>query len=217
VGNFDTNREDGMPFFYDETGIERPQGDAEHVPPPRADEFMYLSPTEFGGEAETVRFSVAEPQQGADLPLWELRREEDQRQRTFAFAVPELRKAGVKRLYCRYDGGHDEGFAWLDRVEMTDGGWLDVGAISERLFDDGLLDRVCDAGIMIPSSSSDRAEVRYFLDDWLVNEWAVMLMGDAYGTGEYSMYGAFTVDLEACTITDDRNADPVVQNIKIAT
>jgi hypothetical protein len=31
------------------------------------------------------------------------------------------------------------------------------------------------------------------------------------------MYGAFTVDLEACTITDDRNAGPVVQNIKIAT
>jgi hypothetical protein len=30
------------------------------------------------------------------------------------------------------------------------------------------------------------------------------------------MYGAFTVDLEACTIRDDPNADPLVQNIRIA-
>jgi hypothetical protein len=29
------------------------------------------------------------------------------------------------------------------------------------------------------------------------------------------MFGAFTVDLEARTITDDPRADPVVQNISI--
>jgi hypothetical protein len=54
--------------------------------------------------------------------------------------------------------------------------------------------------------------VRYSLCD----EWATMLLGSGYGTGEYSMYGAFTVDLEACTISDDPDADPVVQNIEIA-
>ena len=43
-----------------------------------------------------------------------------------------------------------------------------------------------------------------------------MLMADCYGTGEYSMYGAFTADLEACTIVDDRNADPIGQNIRIS-
>ena len=43
-----------------------------------------------------------------------------------------------------------------------------------------------------------------------------MLLGVSYGTGEYSMYGAFTVDLATCTITDDRETDPVVQNIRIS-
>ena len=50
----------------------------------------------------------------------------------------------------------------------------------------------------------------------LSNEWASLLLGESYGTGEYSMYGAFVVDLDKCTITDDPNADPVVQNIDIA-
>jgi hypothetical protein len=54
------------------------------------------------------------------------------------------------------------------------------------------------------------------VEDWLCSEWASMLLGDSYGTGEYSMYGAFTVDLVGCTITDDRDAEPVVQNIEIA-
>jgi hypothetical protein len=47
--------------------------------------------------------------------------------------------------------------------------------------------------------------------------WASMLLGEGFGTGEYSMYGAFTVDLETCAITDNRNADPIVENIQIAT
>ena len=44
----------------------------------------------------------------------------------------------------------------------------------------------------------------------------MLLLGRGFGTGEYCMYGAFWVDLEACTIIDDGNADPVVQNITIA-
>jgi hypothetical protein len=43
-----------------------------------------------------------------------------------------------------------------------------------------------------------------------------MLLGKSYGTGNYSMYGAFTVDLETCMITDDPNAVPVVRDIEIA-
>jgi hypothetical protein len=65
-------------------------------------------------------------------------------------------------------------------------------------------------------SLPDRQKLDHILQD-LCNEWASMLLGDSYGTGEYSMYGAFAVDLEACTITDDRAADPIVENIQIAT
>jgi hypothetical protein len=222
---------DGMPFIYDETEIEWPE-DGSEPPPPRADQFVYLSPPNYGGAPEPVRFSVAEPQQAAEpapapggppLSGEEFRRrhektQEERRQRTFAFAVPELRKTGVQRFYCRYDGGHDEGFSRLDRAEMTDGTRLDADALSRRLTDAGLLNKIYAAGIMRPSAHfSDRELLRQFLDHWLANEWATMLLGDGYGTGEYSMYGAFTVDLEACTVFDDRHADPVVQNIRIAT
>ena len=83
-----------MPFVYDETEIEWPEDDDEYEsPPPRADEFMYLPPPEFGGAAEPVRFFVAEPRQGAELapvPRESPRdrpRHEERRRRTFAFVV----------------------------------------------------------------------------------------------------------------------------------
>jgi hypothetical protein len=220
-----------MPFIYDETEIEWPQ-DGSEPPPPRADQFVYLSPPNYGGAPEPVLFSVVEPQQAAEpvsapggplLSGEEFRRrhektQEERRQRTFAFAVPELRKAGVQRFYCRYDGGHDEGFSRLDHAEMTDGARLDADTLSRQLTGAGLLDKIYATGIMRRSAHfSDQELLRQFLDDWLANEWATMLLGDSYGAGEYSMYGAFTVDLEACTVVDDRQADPVVENIRIAT
>ena len=56
-----------MPFIYDETQIEWPEDDDDYEPPPpRADQFVYLSPPEFGGAPEPVGFSVAEPQQAAE-------------------------------------------------------------------------------------------------------------------------------------------------------
>src|SRR5712664_1093424 len=145
-----------MPFIYDETDIEWPDDDDYEPPPPRADQFVYLSPPEFGGAPEPARFAVAEPQQAAgpasapDEPprsVEESRRQreksqEERRQLAFAFAVPELRKAGVRRVYCRYDGGHDEGFSRLDRAEMADGARLDADALSRRLYDAGLLDKI---------------------------------------------------------------------------
>src|SRR6516164_5038460 len=106
-----------MPFVYDETEIQWPEDDDDwEPPPPRADQFIYLSPPDFGGAPEPVRFSVAEPPQAAEpapapgerLTPKEIRRRaeksgEERRQRAFAIAVPALRKAGVRRLYCRYN------------------------------------------------------------------------------------------------------------------
>jgi hypothetical protein len=125
------------------------------------------------------------------------------RQQLFAIAIPELQKAGVRRAYCRYDGGHDEGFAWPDYFEMQDGGRISPRDLAGRLRGAGLTDSA--AGI-----TNRHAFVETDLDALrrLCFEWASLLLGHGYGTGEYSMYGAFTVDLDACTITDDRIADP---------
>ncbi len=236
--------------------------------PPRADQFQYLTPPEFGGAPEPVHFSLEPitpqpeppppveppppfrhippapaPPQGRsilDILLGWLRRAPSpqpttavratlvvqrpgrdpaqRRQQLFAIAIPELRNAGVRRAYCRYDGGHDEGFAWPVRFDMQDGGRLSPRELAERLRGAGLLDRLYAANVvdrpMGPSPDQERDDV---VLGWLCDEWASLLLGDGYGTGEYSMYGAFTVDLHACTITDDRNADPIVGNIHIAT
>jgi hypothetical protein len=126
----------------------------------------------------------------------------------------------------RYDGGNDEGFAWADCFEMQDGTRIDADTIGRRLYEMKVQDTLYDVGIMkrgsfrmlVPDGVSDQ-EMERLNDvamDWLCYEWAAMLLGRSFGTGEYSMFGAFTVDLETCMIVDDPDADPVVKNIQIA-
>jgi hypothetical protein len=226
-------KEGDMPFVYDETEVEWPEDDSD-PPPPRADQFVYIPPPQFGGAPEPVRFSVAsviaaaessEPQQPPSSSEEERRRwqerqrreHEQRRERLFATVIPELRKIGARRAHYRYDGGNDEGFSWLESVEMQDGGRINAGALTQRLLDIRLLDKLNAANVIGARRDSrpDQEELDLVLL-WLCDEWATMLLGRGYGTGEYSMYGAFTVDLEACTIADDRNADPIVNNIRIS-
>jgi hypothetical protein len=202
-----------MPFVYDETEIEWPDDDSE-PPPPRSDQFVYLAPPQLGGAREPVRFSVVAP--GA--ATGESDRWKKLAQQHLAIMVPALREIGGRRAYCRYDGGHDEGFAWLDSIELSDGARINADAVAQRLYDIQVHSRLRTAGLLNgPREFSDLEQLRDHLRHWLCNDWATMLLGDSYGTGEYSMYGAFTVDLEACTIADDPHADPVVENIAIAT
>jgi len=219
-----------MPFIYDETQVEWPDDDTE-PPPPRRDQFVYLPPPQFGGAREPVRFSVASFT-GQSLLLspisWLLsrssraslashRQHASHRQRLLAVVVPELRQIGARRAYCRYDGGNDEGFCWFDSVEMEDSERITAAALVQRAWEAQLLDKLYAAEVMRPSDAiSGQQQLDVFVRYTLCHEWASMLLGDRYGTGEYSMYGAFTVDLETCTITDDPGADPVVQNIRIA-
>jgi hypothetical protein len=252
-----------MPFVHDQTEIEWPEDDSEPEPP-RADQFVYIPPPEFGGAREPVRFSVVppdlslepnEPHRPAEreppaqteppgrsildrllgrlrLPAAQQRsqgayqeerkrqeRAQDQRRlQLFAVMVPALREIGGRRAYCRYDGGNDEGFAWLDSIEMRDGTRINADSVAQRLGDIQVQDKLCAANIMKRAHGvSDREQLKDFVRYWLCSEWASMLLGNSFGTGEYSMYGAFIVDLEACTVNDDPRADPVVENIRIAT
>jgi hypothetical protein len=221
-----------MPFVYDQTEIELPKDDSD-PPPPRADEFVYIPAPEFGGAAGTVRFSVPAPGTPIEPPQppaptapqssYEERRQqserlhEQRRQQLFAVVIPVLREIGARRAYCRYDGGNDEGFSWLDNVEMQDGARIGTDALEQRLSDVQLMEKLYAAGMMKRTDHmSEQEHLKSFVRYSLCDEWATMLLGSGYGTGEYSMYGAFTVDLEACTISDDPDADPVVKNIEIA-
>jgi len=146
-------------------------------------------------------------------------RQELEAQRIFAVVVPALRALGVQGAYCRYDGGNDEGFAWLDYYELQGGERIEEDALVQRLYESKIQDEFHAAGFVNHpksiTSGDELSWLRMFMGQ-LSSEWASLLLGESYGTGEHSMLGAFTVDLDACTITDDSNADPVVQNIDIA-
>jgi hypothetical protein len=250
-----------MPFFYDESNIEWPE-DGSDPPPPRADQFEYMTAAEYsGGPAAPARFSIlpfsdeAEPEPplpatpaappqaerggflrrlfgGNSAPETQQRRQVQiqdsmrrqmllQKKRTqqlFSTMIPALRSLGVRRAYCRYDGGHDEGFSWLDHYETQAEGRIDVGVLVKGLHDMGIHDQLranFKDHMKGVSAEQKMADIRSFATDWLANDWAWALLGN-FGAGEYSMYGAFTVDLEECLITEDSNAQPIVQNITIA-
>jgi hypothetical protein len=145
-------------------------------------------------------------------------------ERLLSIMVPALRQIGGRRVYCRYDGGHDEGWAWFDSLELQDGERLNLDALGQRLHDIQVHTKLHSASfklhdhysIRTGGRPSDQGALKSVVNDWLCHEWASMLLGRSFGTGEYSMYGAFTVDLETCTVTDDPGADPVVENIRIA-
>jgi hypothetical protein len=142
---------------------------------------------------------------------------EQRRQQVLAIMIPALREIGARRVYCRYDGGNDEGFAWLDSVELQAGERINADALGRRLYEIQVQDKLYVAGIANRAGGVlDQEGLQDLVRDWLVDEWAPMLLGNGYGTGEYSMYGAFTVDLDACVITDDPDAEAVVENIEIA-
>jgi hypothetical protein len=256
-----------MPFIHDETNIEWPE-DGSELPPPRADQFVYMTPAEYLGEPASARFSIlpisapAEPEpllpeepvrpvQGEPRGMlgrlfgWtrsaggqsDSERQERQKrwegsmrqarflqqqrtQQLFSIMVPALRALGVRRVYCRYDGGNDEGFSRLDHFETQTGEHIDADTLVKQLYDMEIHDKLCAAGFKdhMRGVSTDQkmAEIKTFACVWLISDWACVLLGRGYGTGEYSMYGAFTVDLDECSVTDDPSARPIVENIQVA-
>lgn len=177
---------------------------------PPLDRFHYIAPAEFGGAPEPVKFSLEVPARREAAGGGRGQRDPGlARQELFAIVVPELRRAGVRRILCRYDGGNDEGFATPDAVETEDGRLVEAAALRGPLGEAGVLEKLYAAEVIrrlpdvFPDPPSDHCVLR-----WLCDEWAAMLLGEGYGAGGYSMYGTFTVDIEGCTIADDRDAGP---------
>jgi len=229
-----------MPFVYDLR-----QADQDDSGPPSAEKFVYLPSPEYTGSRLPARFSIvpAEPAELQPLaeplpPLggrrsfidWLLRRGQQQVQRylgeqlhrsnlmqrqLLSIMVPALRAVGVRRAYCRYDGGCDEGFAWLDGYEMDGGARLDDEALGLLLDKTNIRHELSAAGLTRGAGSGEPKNLVNFASVRLSQAWASILLGNNFGTGEYLMYGAFTVDLDECIISDDPNADPIVKSIGI--
>ncbi|MEM7777710.1 MAG: hypothetical protein AAF732_19120 [Pseudomonadota bacterium] len=122
------------------------------------------------------------------------------------------------RLHGRYDGGNDEGFSWLDHIETTDGRTLSRDEVIAASMTSPRLQKLEAENLLRSTDGPDalKLELGTLIDIDICGVFAMWLLGRGYGTGEYSMYGAFKVDFEAETITDDPTPDPVVQNIDLS-
>jgi len=108
----------------------------------------------------------------------------------------------------------------VDRFETEGGEPIDVGLLAQRLYDLKIHGWLPERGSMqrtrgLSQQEGDLMDLRWACES-LCHEWANLLLGNSFGTGNYSMYGAFKVDLQKCTITDDPDAEPIVENIQIA-
>jgi hypothetical protein len=193
-----------MPYVCDNSRLN--WTDDDEAIPPKASDFVYVKAKELGGPSSPAKLSIptgTEPNNSEEF-------ENPQEARAMHLA---LKACGVIKVYCRYDGGNDEGFAWVEYAELGGGERLDMTALAKRLIANGV-----SPGKRMPWQRDwpDERVVQDMLDFPLAVNWAAALLGGrGFGTGNYSMYGAFAVDLVMETITDDPKANPVVRNIEI--
>jgi hypothetical protein len=95
----------------------------------------------------------------------------------------KCRDLRVKRVFGNYDGGGDESFTNVLGIEMSDG-----RVIPAEL-----------AGEEVPGIDCGQ----------LVDDAVCALMGH-YGEGPFTLHGIVIIDFDACTITDEKNADVVL-------
>jgi len=175
--------------------------------PPKVSDFVYMPVKEYGGHWASGPAKLRIPT--GNEPSDDDEFENPQQSRALHLA---LKASGIAKVYCRYDGGSDEGFAWVEHAELGTGERLDPTALATRLIANG---------ISVPKRRpwqkgwSDEQMVQEMLDFPLAVNWAAALLGGrSFGTGPW-MYGAFVADLVKKTITDDPKANPVVRNIAI--
>lgn len=179
--------------------------------------FQYLAAPDLGGPPGLVRVAVRASEIGAidngpsmlDQWLgrsprppsqWDIDAEKEAAQLATA-----MRELGAVRAYMRYDGGNDEGFAWFDHCVFKDGTTRDADRVAKDLEEKGF-------HVSMKTFGGGSA-MREALDDIVATPWSVKLLGEGYGTGEYVMYGAFSVDLETGVAADDPNPAPVTRNL----
>ena len=110
---------------------------------------------------------------------------------------------GILAIYGDYNGGHDEGFAELNRVELAGGETILAEDLTLKLVSGPIsqiqpkaLRQYYGGTLVSPEQKVD------FLLESVANDLATFLLGDGYGTGEFSMYGSFKFNLATGTIID---------------
>jgi hypothetical protein len=128
---------------------------------------------------------------------------QDDSRRFLAAVTVAMRAAGVKSAYGHYNGGNDEGFSNFGRFMSASGSALELQDVTARLAKTDLASRL--AAFRPDRAYGGEAGV---LGEEIAEVCSVLLLGSGYGNGPFLMYGGFTIDFDACTITDDPAAEP---------
>lgn len=120
---------------------------------------------------------------------------------------------GFQRVLCRYDGGYDEGFAYFEHAVKGDE-CVAAAKLPDQLADSPLADPKLLAAEIAGYPEPVQGEMRQrieqmaptdrigqLLEDFAF-ELASSLLGEGFGTGEYSLRGQFQVELNSGRITD---------------
>ncbi len=141
-----------------------------------------------------------------------------QSQNRFGLLMPCMQEIGLEKIYCRMDGGPDDGFSWVSHAHLKGGRRIEVDALCEMLA--GAETFTSKMRAMLGWEGDVRSKamvVRDTLDiDVCSLTWGPWLFGHSFGRGPFRVYGAYVVDLVRGTIEEDPDVDPVVQNITIA-
>jgi hypothetical protein len=129
--------------------------------------------------------------------------------------LDSLRAAGATAFKVRYDGGYDEGFSHPEALRFGEDGEYPIADAIPKLVAPALVAALRTAAgeksmwgnaQEMYRKASDHEVLKYALDE-LAQDLASRLLGDGYGTGEYSLYGAFTADLASGQITDHEDVE----------
>ena len=116
-----------------------------------------------------------------------------------------LHEIGVKTVYCRYNGGHDEGFADLTGAKLEDR-TVEFEELKSLLAESSLGSKTSENLIRYYRNYTEpppRVRVEFYLDGF-ARSLATHLLGSGFGTGEYSMKGSFRANLVSGKIVDEQ-------------
>jgi hypothetical protein len=120
-----------------------------------------------------------------------------------------LKDLGITEMEISYDGGYDEGFAYLDSffAKGTEKSFDEISATLSQMPVIAATRKAAQAESHQDwlAKYDDAGIAKYLLDD-LAHELAAKLLGDGYGTGEYELYGSFRADLLTGKMIDNPNA-----------
>ncbi|MFL5243090.1 MAG: hypothetical protein ACJ8FY_13360 [Gemmataceae bacterium] len=111
---------------------------------------------------------------------------------------------GYQSIILRYDGGNDEGFAYFHGAERPDGSTADTTTVARQLLsrpvarhanptpdDDG---RLQVGNIVLREPGTANLRMGCLMDDF-ADHAASALLGEGYGTGEFTLRGWFRWNL----------------------